>query len=267
MPFVRTKDLLIAYEQAGAGEQSIVLVHGNWGSKRWWQPIQQRLPPAYHSLALDLRGCGSTLGPDHGYTIAEHSVDLRAFLDALGIERTVLVGHSLGGAIVTQFALQWPERVGALVLVAPAPVDGMHMDRQAYQHLPLLKQNRWVLAQVLGQSMPGVPNGLFRESLINDAMRARLAAVSGNGRALERWNVAADVHRLSMPTLIVRGNDDLLITRGHAQRWRRSIAGSRLVTIQRCGHSPNVERPDLLAQVMFSFLDEAYVQQDEHSPD
>jgi branched-chain amino acid transport system permease protein len=256
MPTIRANDLQIAYEQAGIGDHRMVLVHGNWASKRWWQPLMQRLPASYRAVALDLRGCGGTQGPDHGYTIAEHATDLRAFLDALGIERAVLVGHSLGGAVVTQLALAAPERVHALVLVAPAPVDGMQIDRQVYAQLPLLKQNRWLLSHALGSTMPGVPNGAFREALIDDAARTRLSAVTGNTRALERWSVAPQLHHLRVPTLIVRGEDDRLITRAHVLRWRQYVANSRLVTIHRCGHSPNVERPDVLAEVVFSFLEE-----------
>ncbi len=132
----------------------------------------------------------------------------------------------------------------------------MRVDAQVYRQFPLLKQNRWLMSQVLGPLMPGVPNGLFREALINDAMLARLAAVTGNARALEHWNVTTQLRRLAIPTLIVRGGEDRLISRAHVERWRHLVPGSRLEPIYRCGHSPNVERPDLFAQVMFAFLEE-----------
>jgi pimeloyl-ACP methyl ester carboxylesterase len=256
MPIVHANNLQVAYDQTGSGDTLLVLVHGNWASKRWWQLFLHRLPADYRAVAPDLRGFGATHGPDHGYTMPEHAADLRAFLDALHVERAIIIGHSLGGAIATQFALQWPERVRALVLVDPAPVDGMQIDGQVYRQFPLLKHNRWLLAHALGSTMPGVRNGSFREALIDDAMHARLAAVTGSAQALERWNVAAQLHHLHMPTLLVRGEDDRLITPAHMQRWRHCVAHSRLVTIHRCGHSPNVERPDVLAHVLFSFLEE-----------
>lgn len=251
---IRTNNLHIAYEQAGRGSTALVLVHGNWASRRWWLPTLQRLAPGYRAVAFDLRGCGMTSGPDHGYTMSEHTADLWEFLNALGIERAVLVGHSLGGAIVTQFALQWPERVQALVLVDTAPADGMQIDPSVYRQLPFLKGNRWLVAHALDTIMPRIQDAALRDALIDDAMRIRLAAVLGNSRAVERWNVVPVLHRLQMPTLIVHGSDDQLVPLGHAQRWRQWLPNSQLVTIQRCGHSPNVERPDVFARALFEFL-------------
>lgn len=66
MPFLQTPDLNVHYQQAGSGDTRLILVHGNFASWRWWQPIFERLPAGWRAYAPDLRGCGDTDRPETG---------------------------------------------------------------------------------------------------------------------------------------------------------------------------------------------------------
>src|SRR5438132_1597853 len=134
MPFVSTPRLRVHYEEAGAGPEVFVFVHGNFASWRWWKPVLDKLPAGWRGIAPDLRGCGETGdAPDATrapFAIPELSADLGSFVDALDLGVVHLVGHSLGGAVALQYALQHQARVRSLTLVAPAPPTGLSALRE-----------------------------------------------------------------------------------------------------------------------------------------
>jgi pimeloyl-ACP methyl ester carboxylesterase len=208
MPFLQARDLTVAYDEVGTGPKPVVFIHGHWASKRWWQLVLQRIPRAYRGIAFDLRGCGQTRGFDRGYTMPEQAADLRAFLTGLGLERATLVGHSLGAAIAMQFAVESPQRVDALVLLGSVPADGVQLDYNFYLQVPWLKASRPYLSEALGMMMPGLAKGPFREALIDDGFGLSYGAAIGNHQAAAHWNIVAQLPKLHVPTLIVRGDHD-----------------------------------------------------------
>ena len=76
MPFIKTSQLEMHYETGGRGKEVLLLLHGNFASWRWWQPILKNTPPGYRAYAPDMRGCGDTDQPEEGYTIVQHADDL-----------------------------------------------------------------------------------------------------------------------------------------------------------------------------------------------
>jgi pimeloyl-ACP methyl ester carboxylesterase len=125
MPFVQTTDVNIHYESAGSGDVVVVLLHGNLASWRWWKPVLDRLPAGYRAYAPDLRGFGETRRHRGSNSIQSLVKDLREFAVALRLPAFHLVGHSLGGVAALQFALDHQAQVRSLVLVAPAPAEGL----------------------------------------------------------------------------------------------------------------------------------------------
>ena len=126
MPFINSGDLNVHYIENGTqgGLGTIVFVHGNWATSSWWEPVlASPLTKPWHGIAYDVRGRGRTTGPDSDYSIPSLAGDLGSFIDALGIEVPHLVGHSLGSAIVMQFALDHPAKVRSLTVAAPAWVE------------------------------------------------------------------------------------------------------------------------------------------------
>lgn len=125
MPFLDVPGLRIHYEIGGDGKKVLVFLHGNFGSWRWWQPVLKRLPEDCGAYAPDLRGCGETGRPGVGHSVEQLASDLYAFSRKLDLPPFHLVGHSLGGAVALQYALDHPEMVRTMLLVAPAPAEGM----------------------------------------------------------------------------------------------------------------------------------------------
>jgi pimeloyl-ACP methyl ester carboxylesterase len=261
---VRAGDLQIHYREWSPGSPPassmcpaplpIVFVHGNWCTHRWWIPTAAalgRMLPQHRSLALDLRGRGDTKGPDHGYSIAELAADLRAFLDALALERVHLVGHSLGSAVITEAALADlnSHLVASLVLVAPCWVDGMPNKWARYEDQARVHADRELFGRLLAGMAPKAPRDELWRELIVTGHRQRELATMRNLDALIAWRPGDTLRALTMPRLVVDGELDPLCGGSTAARAAEAMACER-VCMAGIGHSPNLEAPEQLASII-----------------
>lgn len=279
MPFVQARRLTIHYEVAGTGDDVLLLVHGNFASWRWWRPVLDRLPPGYCAYAPDMRGCGDTDRPAHGYTIPQLSADLLGFARALRLPALHLVGHSLGGAVALQFALDHADLVRTLTLVAPAPAEGLPVFRNAsaaspwvlrlfdlerdaslnrldaiYRFLYTLDANRPLLRRALTRMAPMLTDEDALKALLDDAGRMAPAAVVGHVRALNTWNVQTQLAKVALPVLVVWGEQDVLIPRPALERMVSGLRDGRLVIWPDVGHAPQLEQPDRFVQLLAEFI-------------
>jgi len=262
---------------APADIPTLLLSHHFYGSTPVWDRLTPLLSDRYRSVAWDRPGFGLTERPLRGtlphnpYTRAAAARLGWSLLDALGVERTVLVGASAGGTNVLEMYAQAPERVRAIVLLAPAitgDVGAPTRLRPLLRAAPLRRLGPRVVERVIGD--------ITRERSTRswaDPSRARdedlapyrdLVRVEGWSRGL--WEVMTaegppDLRRvlrsINVPTLVVTGAQDRTI----APRWGRWVAatvpGGRFELLPDCGHVPHQERPEELARIMRPFLAEA----------
>jgi pimeloyl-ACP methyl ester carboxylesterase len=275
MPVLHTPRLRVHYEEAGAGPEAFVLVHGNFASWRWWRPVIDRLRPGWRAIMPDLRGCGDTPGGTaisdlSPYGIPELALDLAGFVDALGLSSFHLAGHSLGGAVALEYAVKHQERLRSLTLAAPPPPAGLAEMRRgtgksasflnavdpdnghsmaalhaSHRLHRLFGTNRWMLRRALSEMMPSVTlDRAFGESLLTDAARMSPDAVVGFLQALHRWNIEDRLPALRVPTVIVWGARDVLVPRAGLERMAGLLPEGELVVWPDAGHSPQIERPE-----------------------
>lgn len=273
MPTIETPALDLHYQQAGAGPNVFVFVHGNFASWRWWKPVLDRLPPGFLAYAPDLRGCGDTRPKGEtasSYGIPQLADDLQALVEALDLGPFHLVGHSLGGAVALQFALQHSRMVRSLTLVSPAPAAGLAAMREGTSRLaqslrmvdpadaPAMAAlesgyrvqrafglNRLPLRRALAEMMPGASLETAEvDALVDDAARMSPEALVGFLQALHEWNVEGELGRLRVPTLIVAGEMDTLVPPAASQRTAEILPRGQLLVWSQVGHSPQIERPD-----------------------
>src|ERR1700693_3003715 len=283
MPFLETPKLRIHHEEAGSGPEVFVLVHGNFASWRWWKPLLARLRPGWQAYAPDLRGCGETQmpagapGDDRSpYDIPQLADDLAAFVDGLHVKAFHLVGHSLGGAVALQYALDHQDRVRSLTLAAPPPPTGLAAMREGsstsarllrrvdpdhrpsmaalhstYRMHRSLGTNRWMLRRALAEMMPAAALDPGRaESLLADAAHMSPDAMVGFLQALHRWNVESELPLLRVPTVIVWGAKDVLVPRAGLGKMARLLPSGVVVIGPDAGHSPQLERPDAFVALL-----------------
>lgn len=260
MPIVNVANLKIHYRTAGSGGTTIVFLHGNYASSRWWVPLLENLPEGYRALAPDLRGCGgregrTTRGGIRKLTIQDLANDLAGFLNALDIPQAAIVGHSLGGQIATTYAIQHPEKVRALILEDTGPADGIPLGSiTSPLLLPLELKNRRMIRRAL--TMAGVPkSGAFSDSLIEDALSAPRGLYYKFSRAAARWKANGDLKKITAPTLLIWGEADDIMPSRYARAYLEQIPDVQLVLVPMAGHSPHLEQPEQFSNQLYAFLD------------
>jgi pimeloyl-ACP methyl ester carboxylesterase len=123
VPFVEREGLRLHYVQDGEGDPPLLFVHGWCCDQSYFQPQYDHFRTSHAVAALDLRGCGLSSRPEDGYDIPTLTDDVAWLCSKLGIERPVVVGHSLGGMIAVDLAARHPDIPAAIVAVDPGPID------------------------------------------------------------------------------------------------------------------------------------------------
>jgi pimeloyl-ACP methyl ester carboxylesterase len=252
MPFLRTSDLAVYYLDQGSGTP-VIFLHGNWATSSWWEPLLARLPDGWRGIACDLRGRGRTTGPDSDYSIPSLATDLRAFIETLGLEAPHLVGHSLGSGVAMEYALQHPSQVRSLTVLAPAWVDGMPQDAVAAERQRALKADRALFALALKAVAPTVPDDAYWQRLVAEGHAQRLTAALAAVDALASWKPGDRLRSLPCPKLVIGGARDLLILPAVVTRAAEAL-GASCVMLPEVGHSPNLEAPEAVMELLITQL-------------
>ena len=260
----------VIYRTAGSGPP-IVLIHGMVNSSRHWEQVAVRLADDYTVIAPDLIGHGDSATPRGDYSLGAHAAVIRDLLAAIGVERSTVVGHSLGGGVAMQFFWQFPQHVERLALVSSGGLgpDVSPLLRSAA--LPGASGLLWLVAH------PRVVEGL---SALGDRMPKRGVYVHAIARALRPLSGAAArqafLHTLrsvidvrgqrvsaldrlylldGFPTMIVWGGRDNTIPVAHGRAAQALAPGSRFEILPRAAHFPHLEDPDGLARVLREFME------------
>lgn len=263
--FLTTSRLRMAYRTQGDPDGlPLLLLHGSYGSSRWWEPLMELLPSEFHAIAPDLRGCGQSEATPVGYTIPEQAEDVLALIEALGWQDIDLVAHSTAGAVAIEIALQHPALLRSLSLVDSVPVEGVFTPIEATMLLEQMKTDRELLAQALQLLMPtydlSIPEQAnFFAQLVEDAANMALPAFTEIAISLSQWNRFTDAKRLTLPTLLLWGDQDSIVNRDAMTRTLIAIPGANnLEILHGVGHTPQIEAPLVLAEKIIEFITEDF---------
>lgn len=273
MPFVQLPNLRLHYEHNGQGDTVLLLVHGNFASWRWWQPLLTQLPANYYAYAPEMRGFGDSEKPFNGYHIEQLAADLLAFIDVMQLPKLHLVGHSLGGAVSLQMALEHPELFHSLTLVCPAPAEGMpqlqrhqvsgmakllpHFSNFAELHqlLNSLDMTRNVIKRSLQSMLPHFdPRDQQFAVLLDDAVRLPPQAITGFIDSLSQWDVMAQLPQLTKPVLVIAGKQDPIIDLATLERMVQALPHAQLLVWDNTGHGIPLEQPSALQTTLVKFI-------------
>jgi pimeloyl-ACP methyl ester carboxylesterase len=245
MPRIRVGGVEARYDESGAGAPVVCLVHGTGGTGSVWMRQLEGLADVARVVTPDLPGHGGTAGPV-SRTIAEASAFVARFLDALGVDRVAIGGHSMGGAIAQEFALTHPARViglalvgtGARLRVLPRLLELLETDYPA--GVDLLMQ-----MGVGAGAAPALRATLHRETAANPA-----AVVVGDLRSCDVFDALARVATISAPTVAICGEEDQLTPPKYSRFFGERIAGARVVIVPGSGHYVQVEQPDAVTTAL-----------------
>lgn len=262
MPIVKVRDMEMFYEEHGTGDP-LLLIMGLGGNLDWWgDPFLQALAVHYRVITFDNRGVGRSQQVETGYTIAEFADDSVALLDALNIPQAHILGISMGGMIAQEIALQHPEHVVKLILVATNCGGRMAIPAESHVLDMLDRRNTTVeesksrLMQVLFPHDFIESNADFIHENWKQVTKKPTADVTFGRQllAIRAWSSCDRLSQLSMPTLIVHGSADILIPPANAKLLAQHIAHATLQLIEGAGHGINAQKPIETAQVIVDFL-------------
>lgn len=262
MPLIRAGDVDLEFFEAGPRDaaQVAVLVHGASSSSRIWDTVQRQLSEAgVRSMAISTLGAGASSQPEDParYAPSSYALDLAHALDALGLERFTLVGHSLGTLVSRYYVRDHAERVKALVLMAgPDPArPAMSPEEQARRAgragagAPETPADSW-LTQHQGLSAE-TREALWRDIRANPPQRT-------TGQAAPWPNLQGEAPKIPVHTLVVCGDADDVVAPEVAVRGYLELDAARrhLHVFHGVGHFPNAQVPERLSRVLARFMRE-----------
>ena len=264
----------IHYESYGTPAAiPLIFIHGVTNSIKNWRDIPQRLSAEYYCIAVDLLGFGeSAKPPDHPLLIEQQGEIVLGLMDALQIDRAVLLGHSMGGEIVLWIASHHPDRVAKAVAVS-AVIEGTLSMRANFQMGML-----WLLARYIPASGPFWrrlfrPPSLFRTLMVDrncyyrshpnemlyeifdemfrpDNFPNKAAGIT----ALYRYRALDDAQRISSPLLIVAADKDTTVPLKQSLALKKRLPAAQLVTLRDCGHMFAYDASDEFVAAVEKFL-------------
>ena len=244
----------IRYYDIGSGPP-LVLIHGIGGDADEWAFCFESLSASHRVIALDLLGFGRSDKPFIAYCIEVFVEQLEAFLRNLNLQRPSLLGVSLGAWIAATFALKFPERLEKLVLVDAAGVWGNTTALPVDLNVSSRRHAREVFELLL------YDKSLATDALVDLAYQQHLARGDGYTihRVLQNLREGREfldnrIAGIATPTLIVWGEEDLLIPVATGRLMNRLIRNSRLEVIPQCGHLPAFEKPAEFVRCVLEFL-------------
>lgn len=245
------------YLEAGSGAP-VVIVHGFAGSKEYWLPLLPHLPRERRYVLVDLPGWGRSTrieGADYG--IPAQAGRLADFITALGLERPVVVGHSMGGHVAGVLGTRHPDKVSALVLVAPAGVRfhaNLFAQRVLAGQTPFNVDDRdgWArlsadLFEIPPWLPPRVVDALVARNQANHAFHDRVIDVLRRGE--NAFLLEQEFPLLRVPLSVVWCEKDRVLDVSGAEAFRY-VPGARITLLPDCGHMPMMEVPAELAAAM-----------------
>lgn len=274
--FMEVNDITVHYKEAGEGGKKFILLHGFGASVYSWREVMDDFSQLGYVLAYDRPAFGLTERPmpetwkENPYGMKANVELLRGLMDAKGIEKAILVGNSAGGGVAVAFALEYPERVESLILVDPGVGGGRGPQFPAWA-LPLMwtPQMRHIGPLMMRDYQETLPNTIQREwydqTKLTDAIRQeylKLLKIENWDRAFYELTFAPAypelrplLPQLTVPVLIVAGQEDRLIRAFYFEAITTEIPGAQLTLIPQCGHVPHEECPIQFMEEVIKYLE------------
>lgn len=254
MPRATINGADLFYDEAGSGEP-ILLHHGYTGSHdSWWNLIVPRLKDRFRCIVMDCRGAGDSAHTPDGYSIEQYARDVIGMADHLGLDTFTYCGHSMGGVIGMELGINYADRLDRLILVAPAPADGvqappeMHeRSRQLYlaKDRDTMIRERTIMSAREGQEVNIAAS-------VDRALSASERHFEDSWQALLDARLGDRLEQITVPTLMVSGASDSLL-KPNLKDFSK-LPNATLHVFSRVGHGIPTDVPDAFAEAVADFM-------------
>ncbi len=260
MPKARVNDCEIYYEVHGEGTP-LLLVAGLGGTGSYWHPQIKKYAEHFQVIIHDHRGTGQSTRSEIEYSVEQMTDDLVALMDALGVEKAHLLGHSTGGAIGQVMAIDYPERLHSAVIYA----SWTRSD-------PFLRRVMEMRKDAVLTSGPeayarATPVFLYPDWWINENAAAveeldrrtvanfpSVSIAASRCDAVINFDRVSELHKIQTPTLVICARDDFLTPAYFSTELAERIPGAQLVFLERGGHACSQTMADEFDDAVLAFL-------------
>jgi aminoacrylate hydrolase len=260
MPRISIGDCEIYYERQGAGFP-LLLITGLGGNASHWREQVPAFAQSFDTIVYDHRGIGRSDHDKIVYSVDKMAADAVALLDALGIDRAHVVGHSTGGAIAQILALERPERLAAIVIAASWTKADAYFRRLFAMRRETLE--RFGPASYMAASSLFLYPSFYiarHDETLKRVEAQMLAAFSPAEITLSRidailqFDRTAELGRIATPTLVIGTGDDLVTPTYFSEELARAIPGATLAILPQGGHFSNIVFPRAFNEIVIEFL-------------
>jgi pimeloyl-ACP methyl ester carboxylesterase len=252
-------------QDGSRGAPALLLIHGLAGSTAWWDRVVPVLARNFQVIRVDLRGHGRSPSPRHGFDTATNARSIAVALDALGISRFFVVGHSTGGYVATALVEQRPEAVIALTLIDTGPSPATIIPQGLLSRLALLPvpgrflwrlQSEATIRKLLRAGAffrdVDIPREII-ESIQGMTHRAFAGTARGSMEFIRLRSVPDRLAALGMPVQVIFGVEDARYRSTMATDEYRAIPDARVELLDGVGHTPMLEDPRTTAGLLSEF--------------
>lgn len=248
----------IRYLEDGQSDHNLILMHGLGGYAERWSNLMPFLNKKYHIFVPDLIGYGQSDKPSVDYTPELFVNFVFEFMEILGIKNPYMIGTSLGGQIVAECAATQRSTIEKIVLISPAGIMRKSTPTlDAYTMAALYPTKESVKTAYQMMVGPGKQvSEISIERFVNNMSRpnAKMAFLSTLLGLKNAPDIFDKLQRITVPTLLIWGKEDKLIPFEYSQQFISSINNCEFIPMEGCGHSPYVEEPEKLSELVIKFL-------------
>ena len=253
-----TNGLRLAYVELGDPKgEPLLLLHGYTDSSRSWSLVAPHLSQ-YRLIMPDQRGHGASDAPECCYGPSQYAFDARLLMEALGIERSAVVGHSMGSMVAMAMAAEYPDRVASIVLIgstASAPVkpgDWLY-DQVAALKFPLDRHSAF-MKEWHPANQPTPVDSAFAAAVMEELLTIEPHVWRSVMRELAQLPVGRHAADVKAPVLILSGGKDPLFPPEHHAGLLKAFPSAQAHVFPSLGHNPNWEQPEAVAKRIDDFL-------------
>jgi len=268
--YAEVNNTKLYYEIAGKGEP-LILIHGSFGDRRFWDLQFYDLSKKYKIIRYDLRGCGRSALPKEDEVYRDVD-DLNALMDFLGIKKANVCGLSFGSFVVFDFALSHPDKCLSLIPIG-ARVAGDDLDEYKTRNVDTLRAIISKVTEIVKTKGPKEAtdylwtgeHAMAKTVIITRTRHALLKMgyeyswwryLHGNKREFAYPMAIKKLNEIKIPTLFVTAEYDLALCKDVAMRMAKEIPGAKLISIKGAGHIMNMDQPKEFNKIISKFIDQ-----------
>lgn len=257
MPLVTVDSRSVSLDVRGTGSTTVLFVHGVGPGGTVWDLVTQGLSDACRAFVLDLPGFGKSERGDAAGSIDNAATLLHRVLHAQGhTDALAVVGHAYGALVALNFAARFPSHVNRLALVSTAGFDRNPVE--TYERRDAIRASDWDAEAAGAWLRTGLVEDLAEahfDAMCDQTATAEADLVAGCLSSSARRVLLEDAGELKVPTFLVRGSDDPLVSESDLQILAARLTGAEVFTLPGVGHWPSLEAPDELRAELVRFLE------------